>query len=200
MGFPPDVRRLYTAPPRVVGEGPRGNPIKRSVTAYVYHNRIDFVANRSPEGQKDTKVQVFLQNDDPNGYDSNNPDEWQTGKNPSVKIDHSIGGVAKETPLTFTNQRTEIQYQPQGGGPPYPTPSFTFEYTIPLFGDGPWEFTKSGRSGGVKDWDTPLKDPKPVGDPDNPIVIDDPQDGGMDSNLIMLAVVLMVAAVVAVNM
>ena len=75
-------------------------------------------------------------------------------------------------------------------------PLFTFQYTIPLFGgDQPWDFTKTGRSGGVTNWDTPVKPDDP--DPDDP---NPEEDGGMDSNLIMLAVVLMVAAVVAVNM
>jgi hypothetical protein len=78
---------------------------------------------------------------------------------------------------------------------------FNFKYTIPFYTataqDPPWTFTKTGRSGGVPDWTSPVKpdpinvDPDP--DPDKP-------DEGMDSHLIMLAVVLMVATVVAVNM
>ena len=168
------------------------------MTAYVYHNKIQFVANRPPEGEKDTEVAVYSNNSDPTGYDSSNPDEWQTGKHPSVTLDHKVN-VDLDSPLVFTNLVEQIPYQPQGGGPPYPTPKFTFEYTIPLFTanaqDPPWVFTKTGRSGGVKDWDTPLKDPKPFGD-DDP----DPEDGGMDSNLIMLAVILMVVAAVGVRM
>ena len=205
MGFPPDVRGLYVAPAQEVEDGPRGKPLRRSVTAYVYHNRIDFLANQPPSGEEDTQVQVFSNNNDPDpGYDSSNPDEWKSGNNPSVKLDHSYH-VPQVSPLVFTNLKKQIPYNPSGVGAPYPTPVFTFEYQIPLFtknaGDPPWVFTKTGRSGGVKDWDTPIKDPKPIGgDPDNPVAIEDPVDGGMDSNLIMLAIVLMVATVIAVNM
>ena len=98
----------------------------------------------------------------------------------------------------FTSLQKEVTRKPAGGGPPEKTPLFTFQYTIPLFdpeGSGEWEFTKTGRSGGVKDWSTPVKPDNP--DPDDP---NPEEDGGMDSNLIMLAVVLMVAAVVVVNM
>ena len=160
------------------------------------HNRVLFIANKPPAGEEQTEVAVFSNNNEPTGYNSNDPDEWKSGNNPSVTIDHTVN-APKDTPLVFTSLKETTQYRPAGGAPPHPTPVFTFEYTLPLFGDDqPWEFTKTGRSGGVKDWSTPEK-----GDPNNPINVDDPEEGrGMDSNLIMLAVVLMVAAALAVNM
>ena len=58
--------------------------------------------------------------------------------------------------------------------------TFEFDYLINCFDDQPWKFTKI--TGPTPD------NPKPK------------PDWGMDSNLIVLAVVLMVAAAVAVNM
>ena len=118
-------------------------------------------------------------------------------RNPSVTINHTMN-APKDTPLVFTNEERTLLYKPVGGGKSYPTPVFNFKYTLPIFTataqDPPWVFTKTGRSGGVADWTSPVKpDPNPDPDPD-------PEDEGMDSNLIMLAVVLMVAAAVAVNM
>ena len=100
----------------------------------------------------------------------------------------------------FTNEERTLPYRPKGGGKTFPTPIYNFEYTNPFFGDDkPWVFTKTGRSGGVGDWTSPERpNPIDVDDPDDPDP--NPPDEGMDFNLIMLAVVLMVAAAVAVHM
>ena len=151
MVFPVHVRGLYMAPARDVEEGPRGKPLRRSVTAYVYHNRIDFLANQPPSGEEDTQVQVFSNNNDLDpGYDSSNPDEWKTGNTPSVKLDHSYH-VPQVSPLVFTSLKKQIPYNPPGAGAPYPTPVFTFEYAIPLFTasaqDPPWGSTWESHMG-----------------------------------------------------
>ena len=194
MGFPGGVRGIYTAPEREVGRN-QGHVRKRSVTAYVFNNRIVFLAREPPPGEEKTEVVVYSNNDEPTGYDNDNPNEWSTGKNPSVTIDHALG-VPISTPLEFTSLQKREKRTPAGGGTPEQTPMFTFKYILRIFGDdGPWEFTKTTKTGKVKDWTSPLK-------PDPPIDVDpDPKpEEGMDSNLIMLAVVLMVAAAVAVNM
>ena len=83
----------------------------------------------------------------------------------------------KGTPIVFTSLGETTLYKPSKGegGDPYQNPLFTFEYTIPLFGgDGPWKFTKTGKSGGVKDWNTPAKPDPPDPNPNNPINVDDP--------------------------
>ena len=196
MGFPADVRGVYGAPERVVGVGAGGKPLKRSATAFVFHNRIIFVGKPMPDGTKGTEVAVFSDINDPPAFDD------AKNLNPSVKINHTMN-APKDTPLVFTNEERTLPYQPQGGGKKFPTPVFNFKYMIPFYTataqDPPWTFTKTGRSGGVADWTSPVKpDPNNV-DPDP----NDPkpeEDGGIDSHLIMLAVVLMVATVAAVNM
>ena len=196
MWFPADVQGVYDAEERDVGVGAGGKTLRRSVSAWVQHNRILFIANKPPVGEEQTEVVVFSNNKEPTGYDSNNPDEWKSGNTASVTIDHSVN-APKDTPIVFTSLKKEVTRKPAGGAPPEKTPLFTFQYTIPLFGgDQLWEFTKTNRPGGVKNWSTPAKDPINL-DPDDP---DPDEAGGMDSNLIMLAVVLMVAAALAVNM
>ena len=173
------------------------------MTAFVFHNRIVFYAREPPPGEEKTEVSVHSTNDEPTGYDSSNPNEWQTGNNPSVTLNHWMN-APRDTPLVFTSLQRREKRKPAGGVlPSEQTPMFTFQYRLPIFGDdGPWLFTKTNRSGSVKDWTSPVK-PDPIPDDD-----DDPdppkpnpgEDEGMDSNLIILAVVLMVGAAVAVNM
>ena len=81
MVFPADVRGVYDADEREVGEGPGGKKLKRSVSAWVQHNRIVFKANKPPAGEEQTEVAVFSNNKELTGYDSNNPDEWKSGNN-----------------------------------------------------------------------------------------------------------------------
>ena len=45
---------------------------------------------------------MFSNNKEPTGYDSNNPDEWKSGNNASVTIDHSVN-APKDTPIVFTS-------------------------------------------------------------------------------------------------
>ena len=124
----------------------------------------------------------------------------QKNLNPSVTLFHWLN-APKDTKLVFTNEQRTLPYKPAGGGASYPTPIYNFKYRLPIFGDdGPWTFTKTGKSGGVADWTTPERPiPTPVDD-DDPVDPKPEKDEGMDSNLIVLAVVLMVAAAVAVNM
>ena len=70
------------------------------------------------------------------------------------------------------------------------TPVFTFEYEIPHIGRPKWVFTKTGNTGGIHDWGTPVK-PKP--DPD----VDDKE--GDNSQLIMIALIVILAAAVAAS-
>ena len=90
MGFPADVRGLYAAPVCSVGVSARGTTPRQLVAAYVNYSKILFIANKPPEGEEKTEVAVFLTNNDPTGYDDNNPDEYPTGNNPSVTIDHVL--------------------------------------------------------------------------------------------------------------
>ena len=138
---------------------------------------------------------VFSDINDPPAFDD------AGNRNPSVTINHSLN-APKNTPLVFTNEERTLSHRPKGGGKSFPTPIYNFEYTNPFFGDDkPWVFTKTGRNAGVADWTSPLKpdpiDVDPDPDPEDP---KPEKDEGMDSNLIMLAVVLMVVAAAAVNM
>ena len=114
---------------------------------------------------------MFLNNKEPTSYDSNNPDEWKSGNNAEVKIDHWVN-TSNEAPIVLTSLQKTTPHKPSGGGKSYPTLQFTFRYTIPLFDDKPWDFTKTGRSGGVKDWSTPVK-PNPDDHIPDPV-----EDGG----------------------
>ena len=174
MVFPYDVRGVYDAPPREVGDGPGNTKLRRSVSAWVLNDRIIFKATKPPEGEESTEVAVFSNNTDDTGYDDDNPDEWKSGNNPSVKIDHSVGTEDRTSPIVFVSlQKREKRTIPGGKED---TPLFTFQYKIALFDDKPWEFTKTTRLGGVPDWHTPVKT-KPD-DPDDPIK----EDEGTDSN------------------
>ena len=69
MGFPPDVRGIYDAPVRDVGVGAGGKTLRRSVTAWVFHNRILFIGKPMPDGTKGTEVAVFSDITDPPAFD-----------------------------------------------------------------------------------------------------------------------------------
>ena len=109
----------------------------------------------------------------------------RSGKLESVRLDHWVEAGAQQ-PLVFKSLEKTTPYTPSigEGGNPYPTPVFTFQYKITLFDDDqPWLFTKTGKSGGQTDWNTPLK-------PDPVRVKDD------NSHPIMIAVVVILAAAV----
>ena len=85
------------------------------MSAWVQHNRVLPIANKPPEGEDDTEVAVFSNNKVATGYDSNNPDEWQTGNNAEVTIDHWVN-TPKDTPIVFTSLQKEVTRKPAGGG------------------------------------------------------------------------------------
>ena len=92
------------------------------MSAWVQHNRILFIANKPPVGEEQTEVVVFSNNKEPTGYDSNNPDEWESGKSVSVTIDHWVNIQHKDIPIVFASlQREETPAPPLGvhqRGPP----------------------------------------------------------------------------------
>jgi hypothetical protein len=149
MGFPADVRGIYLALAREVGKN-TGHVQKRSATAFVFHNRIVFYAREPPPGKERTEVSVHSTNNEPTGYDSSNPDEWKTGNNPSVTLDHWMN-TPKATPLMFTSLKRREKRKPAGGGTPEQTPQFTFtppgQKTTPIVSTGAQYHAPTSREG-----------------------------------------------------
>ena len=68
MGFPADVWGVYDTPEREVGEGPGGKKLRQSVSAWVQHSRVLFIANKLPVGEEQAEVAAFSNNKEAAGY------------------------------------------------------------------------------------------------------------------------------------
>lgn len=154
------------------------------------HNTIIFVA--SPK--LGTDVRVYSINNNSAGYTNLDQSELENGtmETATVRIDShkNYADGDAPTPIVFKGTGGTVKRDMPGGKET--TPVFEFKYVIPHIDTKEWLFTKTSKYGSIPDFRTPDKPDNPIPDPE--------EDGGMDSNSIMLAVVLMVAAVVAVNM
>ena len=120
------------------------------------------------------------------GYIPLNREEIEKGTTATATVaidgDKNCGGGDAPTPITFTGNGLVVTHGTER------TPVFTFEYVLPYIDANTWTFTKTQNTGGIHNWHTPTKDDPPP-----------PYEEGDKSHLIMIAVIMILAVAVAVN-